>query len=123
SDLTRLRITSRTQLNQYGTPPRHRAVLRRSLDAQHLLSDVLPAPLRRTPHVHADSWLGALLPPVHVPDPRFVVLESPRLRHPTPHAPRLLGHREGPALTGDVQQPADDDEPHQGHLSRYQRWH
>ena len=81
----------------------------RALVSLRLLPDVLPAPLRRAPHVHDEQGLGALLPPAHVRRAGRSLPEPARLRDPASRAPRVQRHAEGPALAAHLPERVHDD--------------
>src|SRR5690606_16001999 len=97
----------------------HHCLLRRTLVDERLLSDVFPAPLRRASNVHHAQGLGAVFPPLHLPEPRVELPEPKGLRDPAPNAPCLFGRTEGSALTGAAEELLSHDEPHPRHLPRH----
>src|SRR3954468_9715729 len=92
--------------------------LRSALDRQRLLPELLPAPVRRPSHVHDGSAYRAPAAPAHLPGAGPLVFVAPRLRHPPPAAPRLLGHRSRSALALELPQCNADDDVHQASVRR-----
>src|SRR4051812_45005920 len=93
-------------------------LLCRALDRERFLSELLPAPLRRAPHVHhvAADRAGAALPPLPRAGP--VVPVAPRLRDPPPAAPRILRHGTRSTLAVLLPRCVPDDAPHEAALRR-----
>src|SRR5215831_1954177 len=90
--------------------------LRHPLDAVDLRADILPAPLRRTPHVQDEPVLGSLLLPVLVHRAGTVVLDPARVCHFAPRASRILGHPARSALAAVLLERGEHDVANQAEL-------
>src|SRR5258707_4462476 len=72
--------------------------LLRSLDRERLLSELLPASIRRAQDVQGEAWHRAGAAPSHLPGPGALVPVAARLCHPPSATSRVLRHRSLPAL-------------------------